>query len=321
MSVQLDDPARAVPAPGEEVRTERLRPNVAGDLPSVLGAGPMFGRAVAGYDRFQVDTYVQWAEGELTAAERELDSLMARHLSTRAALDEARQLLSHSAGGGELLSASRRIGDLLATAADEAEDIRAEARAEAAAAAARSQRLLARADETVLAAQTGATRLVADATATATAVTAEADRILVEAETTLSGAHRAAADLREEALRVEQRALARAGELHEAAVADAAAVLLRARAEAVAMLDTARAQRRRADDAAAAERAHLDRTAAERRAALLAELDRLDQQRAALTAEIGRLAEGAPSTPAPAPHPLRRVLGGLRHRSGALPVA
>ena len=40
----------------------------------------MFGRAVAGYDRFQVDTYVRWAEDELATADREREHLMALYL-------------------------------------------------------------------------------------------------------------------------------------------------------------------------------------------------------------------------------------------------
>src|SRR3712207_2094934 len=101
--------------------TARPRPNVSGDLPTVLSAAPMFNRAVAGYDRFQVDTYVRWAEDELATAEREHERLQARYLHTRAALDEAGELLSHSSGGGEFLRLSRRVGSLLAAAADQAE--------------------------------------------------------------------------------------------------------------------------------------------------------------------------------------------------------
>ena len=44
------------------VPTDRTRPNVSGDLPTVFQIAPMFRRTVGGYDRFQVDTYVQWAE-------------------------------------------------------------------------------------------------------------------------------------------------------------------------------------------------------------------------------------------------------------------
>src|SRR4051794_12811672 len=72
-----------------EVRPlDERRPNVSGDLPPVFQAAPMFRRAVAGYDRFQVDTYVQWAEDELATADREREHLLARHLHTQAALQE-----------------------------------------------------------------------------------------------------------------------------------------------------------------------------------------------------------------------------------------
>src|SRR5215207_1493396 len=143
MSVQMhadDEPARPLSAFETVVLgvepPDRRRPNVSGDLSTVFQAAPMFRRAVAGYDRFQVDTYVQWAEDELATADREREHLVARHLETRAELAEARELLSHSAGGGEFLRLSQRIGSMLAVAADEAEGITAEAeglRAEAAA--------------------------------------------------------------------------------------------------------------------------------------------------------------------------------------------
>src|SRR5437764_4907713 len=94
--------------PGDEYRL-RERPNVAGDLPTVLEPAPMFRRSLLGYDRFQVDTYVQWAEDELVTADREREHLLARHLATRTALEDARALLSHSAAGGELLQASGRV--------------------------------------------------------------------------------------------------------------------------------------------------------------------------------------------------------------------
>ena len=90
----------------------------------------MFRRAVVGYDRFQVDTYVRWAEDELATADREREHLVARVVRTQADLEESRQLLSHSAAGGEFLQVSRRIGALLATAADEAEGLRADAEAD-----------------------------------------------------------------------------------------------------------------------------------------------------------------------------------------------
>ena len=54
-------------APGTGPLDSR-RPNVSGDLPTVFRAAPMFRRSLSGYDRFQVDTYVQWAEDELASA-------------------------------------------------------------------------------------------------------------------------------------------------------------------------------------------------------------------------------------------------------------
>src|SRR3954447_4221191 len=147
MTVELQTDATSADAVLEtaagSVPPGRQRPNVSGDLPTVLEAAPMFRRTVAGYDRFQVDTYVRWAEDELATASREREHLMAAHLRTRAALDEANELLTHSAGGGELLQASRRIGSMLATAADEAADMHAEAQAARTAAEAEAERLVA----------------------------------------------------------------------------------------------------------------------------------------------------------------------------------
>src|SRR3712207_1190968 len=125
---------------------ERERPNVSGDLPTVFEAAPMFRRAVVGYDRYQVDTYVQWAEDELATADRERRHLEVRHLRTQTALEEAQQLLAHSPTGGDFLQASRRIGSMLAVAADEAEAMRAHAQADRAAAAAGTQRAVAAAE-------------------------------------------------------------------------------------------------------------------------------------------------------------------------------
>src|SRR5215203_2246303 len=83
---------------GTEPRA-RSRPPLSGDLLTVFRAAPMFRRAVAGYDRFQVDTYVRWAEDELATADREREHLLERHLRTRAALEQAQKLVSHSPAG------------------------------------------------------------------------------------------------------------------------------------------------------------------------------------------------------------------------------
>src|SRR3954447_11687389 len=120
MTVELQTDATSADAVLEtaagSVPPGRQRPNVSGDLPTVLEAAPMFRRVVVGYDRFQVDTYVRWAEDELAAAAREREHLLALSGKTWAALEEARQLLAHSPGGGEFLQLSRRVGTMLAAA-------------------------------------------------------------------------------------------------------------------------------------------------------------------------------------------------------------
>src|SRR4051812_28197292 len=211
----LDDGAR-----------ENRRPNVSGDLPSVLQAAPMFRRALLGYDRFQVDTYVQWAEEELATGDHERERLVARYLDLQGTLEESRQLLAHSAGGGEFLQVSRRIGSLLAAAADEAESIRADAEAGRSAAMAEAGQTVARAEQ-----------LLAEATVEAERVRAEA---AAEAAGRLTEARRVAAEARHQA----------------------DALRARARAEAESRLQSVQLIERRADERAEEIRLHAARTAA-----------------------------------------------------------
>ncbi|MGY1753523.1 hypothetical protein [Blastococcus sp. SYSU D01042] len=230
---------------------ELVRPNVSGDLPTVLEAAPMFRRAVAGYDRFQVESYVQWAEDELAAADRERAHLVARQLETAAALQEARELLSHSPGGGEYIGASRRIGTLLAAAADEAAALRAEAEADRQAAAAEAARIVADArrraaatetvaDRSLAAAQAEAAGMVERARSTVAAAQEDAERVRAEADAVLAAARETARRAAEDADRTRERAT------EEAAVARA-----QARAEALRLLAVGREERRRADTEAA----------------------------------------------------------------------
>ena len=304
------------------VPTDRSRPNVSGDLPTVFQVAPMFRRTVAGYDRFQVDTYVQWAEDELATAEREREHLVARHLSTRAALDEARELLAHSASGGEVLHISRRMGSVLAAAADEASGIRADAEADRAAAAAQAERLVADAERVLAEAETEAELLVTEAAADAADMHADAVRIVDEAES-------AAAEVRVDAearlakvREIERCAAERADHVREQAAAQAAAILLNGRDEVVRLLGTGHEQRRRADEAAAATRQRLDDDAAARRASLLAEVTKLERRRTTLRAQVKELAARAD---APVERPLdlqlRRLLErAAGWRSGRLPT-
>jgi hypothetical protein len=285
---------------GETGSGDRGRPNVSGDLPTIFQAAPMFRRAVVGYDRFQVDTYVQWAEDELATAAREREHLVERHLRTRKALEEAQELLSHSAGAGEFLRLSPRIGSMLAAAADEAASIRAEAEADRCAASAQAERLAADAERRLADAAAEAERVVARAAADAAAMAAEAGRIVAEAEETHRRARADAAARLEEVRMVEQRAAEHAGRIRRQAVEDAAAARLQARDEIVRMLGTGREQRRRADAAAAATRERLTRDAAASSAPDRAELAALEHRRATLRAEVDLLAEqvaGATSGP------------------------
>ncbi|MGY1717570.1 MULTISPECIES: hypothetical protein [unclassified Blastococcus] len=312
MSTATQDQS-AVEVIGSAPPAERTPPNVSGDLPTIFRAAPMFGRALAGYDRFQVDTYVQWAEDELATADREREHLLARCLQTQAALDDARQLLDHSAGGGEFLRLSDRIGSMLAAAADQAEGITAEAEALRATARRQADELTARAEAELADARARAGETIADAATRAQAMVAAAQRVVDDAEQARRDAA-AEAEARAAAARaVEQRAADQAARLGEQAAADVAHLRVQGRDEVVRMLATARAERRRADDEAAALRDRLDAQAAERRAALLADVTELERRRSDLETELRRTA-GSIALPTERPEATApgRFLGRLR---------
>ena len=308
--------------PGSTLRsvpTERARPNVSGDLPTVFQVAPMFRRTVAGYDRFQVDTYVQWAEDELASAEREREHLLSRHLRTTAARAEARELLAHSAGGGEFVHLSRRMGSMLAAAADEAAGIRADAEADRSAAADQAEQLVADAERVLAEAEDEAELLVVEATADAAALHADAVRIVADAEQTAAEV-RVEAEARLAKVReIERCAAERADQVREQAAQQAAAILLNGRDEVVRLLGTGHEQRLRADAAAAATRRRLDDDAAARRASLLAEVKKLERRRATLRAQVAELeARAAEPVDRPVDLQLRRLLERAGWRSGRL---
>jgi hypothetical protein len=292
-------------ADGEVEPLDRERPNVFGDLPAVFEAAPMFRRAALGYDRFQVDTYVRWAEDELTTADRERRHLESRHLATRAALDEAQQLLSHSSSGGEFLQLSRRLGSMLATAADEAESMHAQAQADRAAALAEAERTAAEAEQALADARTEARRIAVEAGVAAEQARAHADHLVDEAERALEAAHAEVEERLAGIAATEARAAEDAALLLQRAADDAAAAKANARGEVVAMLATAREERRRADAAAAATREGRDRDAAARYVALIAEVEALQHHRDVLRAEIDLLSGPVPG---PVPGPRRERL-------------
>jgi hypothetical protein len=296
---------------------ERTRPNVAGDLDTVLGSAPMFRRSLAGYDRFEVQSYVQWAETELATADREREHLLARQLETRAALDEARELLGHSAGGGEFLQLSRSIGTLLATAADEADALRAEAADERRAAASSAEQTIDVARRRAADLATQAEKTLTEARAAAGALLEQARQTRVAADETGIRARAEAEQRLEGIAALERRAAEEAELVKEQAATEAAAALLHARQEVVALLTAGRDERRRADEAAADLRTRLDDDATARRAALLTELDvlaaqvvELQQRRADLRAHADHLANAVAR--ANDRHAGRRLLAPLR---------
>ena len=325
MSVELstDDGAfpllRAVRPDEEQGSDEFDRPNVSGDLPTVLEAAPMFRRTVVGYDRYQVDTYVQWVEDELATAGRERQHLETRHLRTLAALEEAERLLAHSPAGAGFLQVADRIGALLAAAADEAEGLRADAQADRAAAAAEAERRLDRAEQLLADARAEASAVVARAAAEAERMAAEARSVVDRAERTLAAAGAEAQARLEAVRRAELQAGERSARVRQDALAEASAARLQARTEVVAMLEAARAQRRQADAAAAATRQRLDDQAAARRTALRAEVRELERRRSTLRAEVDLLAGAAAGrTRRGVDVRLRQLLEPLRWRSRSL---
>jgi cell division septum initiation protein DivIVA len=289
----------------------------------MLQAGPMFRRAVVGYDRFQVDTYVQWAEDELVTADREREHLVARCLELQTRLEESRELLSHSAGGGEFLQVSRRIGSLLAAAADEAESMRAEAAAGRSAALAEAGQTIARAEQLLADAAADAERVRTEAVNEAAGTLTEAGRVAAEAAhraEALRAEARAEAESRLQSVAlIEERAVEQAEQIRVRAVDEAAAALLQARDEVVRMLGTGREIRRRADAEAAATRQRLEQDALTRTASLRAEVAALERRRALLRAEVSRLADRASDLAgSPLDGPLHRFLETLRWRSRTL---
>ena len=276
----------------------------------------MFRRAVAGYDRFQVDSYVQWAEDELATADRQLEHLVTRQLTTQAELDEARELLSHSSSGGDFLQLSKRMAPCwrprptrpracASTPRRTARPARRKPRASSPGPPRRSPTRAAR--------RSGSCPRRRQAAATAV----QAGLVLQDAERTGSEARAEAEARLAEVRSLEQLALEEAAQLRAQAAEHASTAVLAARAEVVRMLSTGREERRRADEAAVAARALLDRDALARRASLIAEIAVLEQRVAALRG-MEAAAPAARTSRRPLETHLHELLGKLRLRSGSL---
>jgi cell division septum initiation protein DivIVA len=111
-------------------------------LDGLLSTAPVFSARLRGYDPFEVDEYVAWAEGEVAAARREAEHVLARYGACAAELEISRRLLAQNPKGRDVSTVSDRVRDILRLAADEAstmveaageeaEQILAEARLEA----------------------------------------------------------------------------------------------------------------------------------------------------------------------------------------------
>ncbi|MEX5717021.1 hypothetical protein, partial [Geodermatophilus maliterrae] len=100
-------------------------------LDGLLGTGPVFTHAVRGYDRLQVDDYVAAAETELLVLRRENEHLLSRYAACSGELQNARRRLAQLVRERETLPSPEDARALIERAQEEAERVRAEARAEA----------------------------------------------------------------------------------------------------------------------------------------------------------------------------------------------
>lgn len=270
------------PEPGvSSVVPEPRRPNLRGDLDSVLEFLPSFRGAVRGYDRSQVDSYVTWAERELRAARRSADEMAARFGACSVELEGVRQELARSNAGRDARQVSERMAQVLELAAEEAADITAAGAAEAeglvAAARAWSAAMLGHARE---------------AEAAAAAVTERAATTRAEAAELLEAARVEAEEIRAAAMREQARIAAEATE--ERRRLDREAAARRAEAE-----EKGRRQREQ-ETAAAAEVVAATRREIEQ---LYSQRDRAGESLRQLTALIGdALQTLAASVPADLPN-------------------
>jgi colicin import membrane protein len=230
------------------------RPNLRGDLDSVLDFLPCFRGALRGYERSQVDSYVSWAERELRAARRSADEMAARFGACSVELHQARQELARSDAGRDVRQVSERVGQIFELAAEEAAEIVAAGSAEAeglvADARAYSAAMLAHAREVTeasaaLAEQAARTRAAAVDALQAAEVDAEDLRVAAAAErgrlTAEAAEERARLDRESAASRAEAEEKARRQREQEAAAA--AEAVAAARRE----LQELQCQRKRAD--------------------------------------------------------------------------
>ena len=183
------EPGRDRPAAEGSAPPAFVPPQPGGALDQVLDHRPIFRRRHRGYDRFQVDNYVAWAEAEVEAARRQCDYLLSRYGACAAELETLRRMPVRSLTG----PVSARLGQMLRLASEEAEaittagvdeaerivsDARAEAEARLAKVAGIREAALAAGEELRTRARRDAELLLSDAAAEREAAAAEAARQL-----------------------------------------------------------------------------------------------------------------------------------------------
>jgi cell division septum initiation protein DivIVA len=229
------DDGGADPAP--PATTAGPRPDVPGGLDGLLSTAPCFATQVRGYDRFQVDDYVAWAESELATGRRQIDQLLATYGACSAELEISRRLLAQAPKGVDLSTVSDRVREMLRLASDEATAMTDAAREEA-------------------------DRLVAEARVEADARLRKAHQIKEHAAETADGMLEQARSHRDEAVTLLERARAEAADLVGSATTERERLIGEA-AEAAEQLAAVRAELadlgRRRDDADASLRLLTDR--------------------------------------------------------------
>lgn len=114
-----------------EPMPNRPRPNLSGDLQTMLEPWPQFRRRLRGYDQLQVDNYVAWAENEIQSVRHELDLLAVQLGACSAEREVLRREVAQTSREREVTRVSDRVRGMLQLAAEEAADIRAAAQVEA----------------------------------------------------------------------------------------------------------------------------------------------------------------------------------------------
>jgi cell division septum initiation protein DivIVA len=112
-----------------EVTVRRANPK--GDLDLALRPKPVFRTRIPGYDRFEVENYLAWAESEIDAAQRANAHLAAQLGQCMAELREAEERAALATAGPDVAAVSDSIRRVMQLAVDEAAGLREVALAEA----------------------------------------------------------------------------------------------------------------------------------------------------------------------------------------------